>query len=358
MRRRGGSPFLVFVVTVALTVGGLYLFKNINQQQQKSGNILPRPLPTLPPGTPPPTTQSLYEFTTNTQVMHSEGCYEDQLVPYGLIILDWGAPRYFGGGLYGAGTWAPDKSSGFADDDTIARAVEAFIQGVWDCRLPTTDLAIGIGVSNNGPCWACPDPDNPNETQSGWYHAGEGWGQMVNQVEQFITSKGMQGQIVADGADDMEVEWATFAETKAFVDGYNSVTRQLLFDFGDDSGGTNPWPWTAYQVWYVAYGAADDLPLPEIYGYDSGSVGQATGWEQVSQWACQNEKGPMRIIGTMDEAPEAPSLPLGVSWKVMYQDITSASCTSPMASSLIFSTNINFIWELCSDYHHCPWMGT
>src|SRR5579883_372260 len=52
MRRRNGSGLLVFVLTVALTVGGLYLFKNINQQQQEYPGISPPPQggPTLPPG--------------------------------------------------------------------------------------------------------------------------------------------------------------------------------------------------------------------------------------------------------------------------------------------------------------------
>lgn len=357
--KSGCSGFLLFALVVSLTVGTLFLINH--PSQQKSGAILPGPVPTLAPGTPPPTTQSIYEFTTDAQMMHKQGCQEDIVAPYGLIILDWGAPRYIGGGEYGAGYWIPQGGSGVASDSEIRDAVEAFIQGVWDCRQPTTNFAIGIGVSNNGSCWYCPNPDDPNETQSGWYHAGAGWGQMVNQVQQFVTSKGMGGQIVADAADDMEVEWATFAETKAFVDGYNAVTKQLLFDFGDDSGGTNPSPWTVDQVWYVAYGAADDLPLPEIYGYDYGSIGQATGWEQVSQWACANKKGPMRIIGTMDEAPESPSLPIGDSWKLMYHDIASATCTSPMASSLILSTNINFIGEMCPGYPNnqkpCPWTG-
>ena len=363
MKRSGCSGFFIFALVVSLTVGTLYIINH--PQQQKLGAILPGPVPTLPPGTPPPTTQSIYEFTDDPHILHSQGCQEDKVAPYGLVILDWAAPQYVPGrNEYGTTPWGGPTLT----DTDIGKLVESFIQGVWDCRQPTTNFAIGIGTSNSGSCAWCPDAVDPNETQSGWYHAGEAWGNMVNQVQQFITNKGMGGQMVADGADDMEddgpPDWTNFANTKTFVDGYNVATKQLLFDFGDDTGGNTPVPpWTVDQIWYLAYGAPDDVPLPEIYG-----EGWAYGWEQVNQWACQNEHGPMRIIGTMDEAPlpyDAPGthstdpwLPIGDSWKVMHQYISSDSCTSPMASSLTLSTNIDWIDELCLDYSNCPWTGT
>jgi hypothetical protein len=365
--RNGCSAFSVVLIIILSVVAFHLYFPNglPTGGTDKNGSILPQPAPQLAPGAVPPTTQSIYMYTIDPQTMHDLGCQEAKNFPYGLIILDWGAPYEFDGRNYGQVTWADQFGRHQAASDTqIGTIVESFIQGIWDCRTNATDFAVGIGLSNNGPCWGCPHPDDSDETKSDWYQSGKAWGTMVNAVEKFIIDHQMSGQIVADGADDIEIddgwEWGKYpvAETRAFVDGYNAATKQLFFDFGDDSGGSNLFQgeydgvhWRAEDVWYVAYGAPDDLPLPEVY-----APAQAFGWEQLSQWACgdqQAKNAPMRFVATMDEWPGKPNAEQYVSgedpsWTTMRNDIASDSCTQPMASSLLFSTNINFWSELCS----------
>lgn len=343
--------------------------------QQKTGPILPSPYPTPQPGIVPPVTLSWYEYTTDAHTLQNQGCYAARgIVPQpntrnyphqgatiqniatrGLIVLDWGQVD---NSLGTPGTF--DFGGQIVTDDQIAQAVENFIQGVWKCRTASTNFAIAIGLSNWGPCYCYPSGATPEEQNAGWYKSGQAWGQMVNRVEKYIQDNGMSGQLVADAADDLEEDqnvypkdpdpnahWGTAAHSVAFIDGYNQATNQLLFDFGDDEWILDyPTPghgdWVHQNLWYVAYGAKDDLPLPEIYW-----SGTDTAWEDLSKWACKNKGEPIRIIGVITEYPDGGWGP-AYAWSRMYNAIVSDSCTAKMASSLLLATNINwaqhFLW--------------
>ena len=127
------------------------------------------------------------------------------------------------------------------------------------------------------------------------------------------------------------MEWANFKLTSSLVNGYNSVTRHLYFDFGDDSPG---W-WTNEQVWYVAYGAPDDLPLPEIF-YKADAVKD---WEVLSVWACNHEGGPINFKGTISEFVSHTNS-AAQAFTDMYNAEASNSCTARALSGMIFSTEI------------------
>ncbi|MGB8348010.1 MAG: hypothetical protein WCD86_24225 [Ktedonobacteraceae bacterium] len=288
-----------------------------HQPAKDTLSILPKKLTSQ--SSVPANTISLYEPTTNAVTLYNQGCSAAHGVP-GLIILDWGQPVYFGNNTYGTYDFG-----GHDDTDTdILHAVANFAQGVWYCRTRATDIAIGIAQSNY-----YSDNAIPLTTQA-WYADGQQWGQMVNSVQSFLTNNHYT-VVGANGAGDLEVEWETFALTSSLVNGYNSVTAHVYFDFGDDSPG---W-WSNYQVWYVAYGAKDNLPLPEIY-YNSDATYD---WEPLSVWACSYEGGPIYFKGTMSEDVSGTNSP-AQAFSALYNAEASNGCSAKDLSGMIFSTEI------------------
>ena len=228
---------------------------------------------------------------------------------------------YLGNNVYGTYDFA-----GHYDTDTaIFHAVANFAQGIWNCRTGSTNIALGIGESNYFSDRSIP------MTTAAWYADGQQRGQMVNNLQSFIYNNHYNKVVGANGAGDLEVEWANFKLTSSLVNGYNSVTRHLYFDFGDDSPG---W-WTNEQVWYVAYGAPDDLPLPEIF-YKADAVKD---WEVLSVWACNHEGGPINFKGTISEFVSHTNS-AAQAFTDMYNAEASNSCTARALSGMIFSTEI------------------
>ena len=90
-----------------------------------------------------PVTTSLYEATTDAHTMYVQGCSAARGAE-GIVILDWGQPVYIGNGQYGTYDFG-----GHDDSDTdILHASANFALGVWACRTPITNIAIGLGESN------------------------------------------------------------------------------------------------------------------------------------------------------------------------------------------------------------------
>jgi hypothetical protein len=267
----------------------------------------------------PTSTVSLYESTTKAATMQAQGCSAAHRAP-GLIVLDWGQPVYFGGSTYGTYDFG-----GHDDTDTaIFHAVANFAYGAWSCRTPSTNIAIAIGQSNYYSGNAIP------LTTAAWRADGRQWGIMVNEVQSFIAGNGYN-VVAAFGAGDLEVQWMNFTLTSSLVDGYNSVTSRTYFDFGDAAPG---W-WSNYQIWYVAFGAKDDLPLPEIYyGVDA-----TNDWEPLSVWACHNEGDAIDFKGTLTENVPSTDSP-SEAFRALQKALASNSCTAKYRSGMIFSSEI------------------
>jgi len=326
---------LLFVLTVALALlGGRAMFTppspsaHAAQQSGPTKNnlqILPRPLSIVRHVSPSirannawsimPTTTSLYEATTNPYTMYNQGCRAAQQAP-GLLVLDWGQPVYLGYGIYGTYDFGGHDDS----DSAILHAVANFVQGVWYCRTSSTNIAIAIGESNYYSGDALP------LTNAAWYADGQQWGNLVNNVASFVNDN-HYNVIGIYGAGDLETEWNSFTLTKSMVDGYNNTSSRLYFDFGDDSPGY----WTNAQVWYVAYGARDNMPLPEIYF----NADATYDWQVLNTWACTYAGGPMYIRGVM--ATFIGNTP-AQAWNAMYQATASNSCTARTLPWLNFST--------------------
>jgi hypothetical protein len=283
-----------------------------------SRQILPKKLRAS--AIPPLYTTSLYENTTDAATLTAQGC-SSATGPAGIIVLDWGKPIKISQGVFGTYDFGGNEDS----DNAIETAVTNFVQGVAQCQTSSTNLAIAIGESNYYNGNAIP------LTQAAWSTDGMRWGTMVNEVQNYITTNHDNTIVAAYGAGDLEVEWVKYKLTKSLVDGYNLATSQLFFDFGDDSPGY----WTNYQVWYVANGAKDNLPLPEIY-YNTDATQD---WEPLSVWACAHENRPLDFKGAM-------STTVGNTPDEAFMDLYNAeqsnSCTASVISDLTFSTEILF----------------
>lgn len=266
--------------------------------------------------TAPAATTSIYESTTSASTLQSQGCSAASTP--GLVVLDWGEPDTVSGAY---GTY--DFGGVAVSDTTILHAVANFALGVWDCRTSATNLAIAVGQSNYGSAIAL------NTTT--WNADGAAWGDLINNIQSYVVSSGYSNVIGIYGAGDLETEWNSFSVTSSMVQGYNGATTRLFFDFGDDTPGY----WTNYDVWYVAWGAADDEPLPEIY-YNADATED---WGPLATWSCANGYGTMDFKGTMSEAVSGTASPSG-SFDDMYNALGTNSCTAAGRSSMIFETVI------------------
>ncbi|GAC1380243.1 MAG: hypothetical protein NVS4B7_12100 [Ktedonobacteraceae bacterium] len=279
-------------------------------------NILPDSKNVQPFATAPAYTTSYYESTTYYGTLQNQGCSAAH-GSAGIVVLDFGEPDYSGGSY---GTY--DFGGHFDSDNAIFHAAANFIYGAWNCRISSTNIAVAIGTSNYYGALSA--------TSSVWYAAGQAWGNMVNSAQSYSASNGYNNVIGAYGADDIETEWANYTLSSNFVNGYNNTSSRLFFDYGDDTPGY----WTNYQVWYVAYGANDNYPLPEIY-YNADATQD---WEPLSEWACNSGYGAIYFKGTMSEYPSGNSP--STAWYDMYNAEGATSCTAAARSALIFSTNI------------------
>ena len=178
----------------------------------------------------------------------------------GMIILDFGQPQTWtanGTTVYGTYSFG----SQYLSTDQIATAVENFLYGFWlNTPLNGPCIYVVIGTNNGG------GTTNANH--------GSAWASMVKNVNSWISTNGYTSQETAYGGSDMEIHWNTSSNTLAWVNGYNNNASYYCIDYGDDAGGTNPAgdgktspdnTWTADNVYYKAYGAMYDYPVPEIY---------------------------------------------------------------------------------------------
>jgi hypothetical protein len=261
----------------------------------------------------PANTTSYYESTTYYGTLQNQGCNAAR-GPAGVVVLDFGEPTYSGG--YGT----VDFGNNFDSDNAIFHAVANFVVGAWNCRSSSTNLAVAIGTSNYYGGYV-----------PSWYSAGQAWAGVINQEQSFISSNGYQNQIGAYGADDIETEWENYSNSSSFVSGYNASSSRIFFDYGDDTPGY----WSNSQVYYVAYGAADSWPLPEIY-YNADATQD---WAPLAAWSCTyGSAGTMQFKGTMSEYPTG-NTPYQ-AFTDLYNALGAYGCTAGTRGTMIFSTNI------------------
>lgn len=241
-------------------------------------------------GRAPAAATSFYMRTTNPQTLNRMGCRMGSRVVHGsepedaLVVMAFGSPRHhrvFGTSLYGRG---------FVSTSQIKRAGLRYAQGFARCtkKRRQASLRIALGTSNYGP-------------QVGFHH-GVAWAQMVNGANDDLARLGLSGRIDITGANDIEPGWSGPRAARAWVRGYDTVNRWPYYNFGGAAGcppfGDCLGWWTVEDVWYVSWGAAPALPLPEIYTRSGISAKQ---WYHLSLYSATRHGSTMTIAGVMSQ---------------------------------------------------------
>lgn len=238
----------------------------------------------------------------------------------GIVILDFGQPQNWGN-RFGTLDFGGHQDS----IATITEVAQSWLQGFWDCTPqdgPTVKL--GLGTSNY--------------KGSTTYAHGRAWAKLVNSVAGWVAAQGYGSQLSVRGASDMEIGWNSPANTRAWVDGYNAAGHYPLYDYGDDAGGVYPdGGWTAEDIWYKAYGAALNWPVPEIY-YPADATDD---WQPLSLWAVENKGKPIVFVGTLTQyAADTQSLSPAEGWQALYDALGSDERTAQ--PGLPYATDITW----------------
>lgn len=268
------------------------------------------PLAMMSPDTgtaaPPPVSTSMYMLSKDPQLIFNEGCRlgkRDLSLPGkqdSVVVLAFGYPQRNANGVYGAhGFGYPARSW---TNDEIAAAVENFGYAYWSCVDGDFEshLRISIGTNNY-------QGDTNPAVNAGH---GKAWANMVSAVNDWFNNpascpRKCDGQVDAVGANDIELSWNTPAATIDWLNGYASVTKYPLYNFGAAEG----CPWLAKpgykclwgnleQVWFVVWGSAPVQPLPEIYLTSGVNAEQ---WYLLSVYSYQNHGEKIQFVGPMTE---------------------------------------------------------
>jgi len=201
---------------------------------------------------------------------------------------------------------------------------------------------------------------------------------MTLAVQVWLSTNGYNSQVSVVGANDIEVEYSSFATTKPWVDGYNGISnRPPFYNFGDASAcpttytGTSqtcnhlqPYytgpKWTQDNLWYVSAGVPSARALPQIYP-QSGTPAQQ--WYQISLYGSVIKGARILFVGALtqykackDKAPNSYTMgtpPPCVNndqiaedgWRYLWTEIQKDTRTQQVFSLyLLFSSDIR--WEV------------
>ncbi len=267
--------------------------------------ITPTPAPSatpLPPGTPPPYSSSYYLLTVDGNKHYNLGCKlgtQDRDLPGSreqLIVLDYGSPKQING-EYGTDLfWM-----GPVTITQIKAAVENFGRGYYVCADTdrTSQLHIIVGTTNYGTLLA-------SSVATARAH-GVAWARMINDINAWFKTNQFSAQVNALGGNDIELAWNSATITRAWVDGYVSVSQYDYYDFGTADGcATRADPtrttcangWTQEDAWYKAYGTRPGFPLPEIYNTRGANAEQ---WAILSQYSVRKHGYKIEFFGVLTQ---------------------------------------------------------
>ncbi len=227
--------------------------------------------------------------------------------------------------MYGSVLFDPNSTR--VTTSQIATYAENFLRGFWSTTpVNGTYLYLCIGTNNQPRIDGVVNVTNAH---------GKAWGQLINTVNSWISSTGFGNQELAYGGSDMEVGWNSYANTSAWVTGYNSTACYLLYDYGDDAGNgnANGNNWGESGVYFVAYGGTLNYPVPEIYCSDD----VTKDWAVLNAWAKSNKGNYMNFRGSMTEYKRDSSTNTPATG---WSELNTA--VSPYQGTLPYSTDINY----------------
>ncbi len=356
------------LIIITLIAGGSLAFKPDGVKGLKAMNIyLPSVLtpykgyfpviynsnPTVIPGptsTPPLASTSYYLLTVDSAKMYNLGCevgkLDLSLAGYRdtVVVLDFGSPviinSQYGTDLF----WFADVTL-----SQIASAAQNFGKGYYVCAGADrgSHIYIGIGTTNYGTKF----------TTTNWREHGTAWAKMVNDVNTWFKNSGYSSQVHAVGAIDIELSWNSPVNSRAWVDGYDSVNLYDYYNFGTLDGCAYTYQstycgngWTRIDALYTSFGPLPAFPLPEIYRTDGVNAKQ---WAMLSVFSVSYYGVPMDFVGVFtqwkacQQSSPDQCIDLGLdntpaqAWLQLYTELAKNPAT---AQSPRWSTDIKW-WD-------------
>jgi len=289
---------------------------------------------------PPTATVSRYITHQDTSgIMNTDGCSEVKALVGGTVILDFGE-TVSQNGTYG--TLLPNTSTGFVSDHTIESLVKQYLSGYASCNPGTnnTPFVLGIGTTNAGPYMT----STANATS-----AGQEWANMIVSLRAWAAFHKIAEKERVFGAIQLDLENNTAAISRAWVDGFGSISNNTganFVNYGDAAGcptvdssadGQCSNGWMQSDVAYVSWDAVAAYPLPQIYD----TAGQdALQWQSIEYYQRINNLGgnlgPMFIQGSLTqyEACQQTGGCQGTDntpsqgWQQIYDALQSSSVTA------------------------------
>lgn len=303
-----------------------------------------------PTNTPPLASTSYYMLTVDSTKLYNLGCevgkLDQTLAGYRdtVVVLDFGSPviinSQYGTDLF----WYADVNLG-----QIASAAQNFGKGYYVCAGTdrTSHVYIGIGTTNY----------STKFTTTNWREHGVAWGKMVNDVNTWFKNNGYASQVHAIGAIDIELSWNTATNSRAWVDGYDSVNLYDYYNFGTLDGCAYTYQstycangWTRIDALYTSFGPLPAFPLPEIYRIDGVNARQ---WAMLSVFSVSYYGVPMDFVGVFtqwkacQQASPDQCIDLGLdntpsqAWLQLYNELAKNPAT---AQSPRWATDIKW-WD-------------
>ena len=272
--RAGGRPSLI---TLGVLVGWIV------------ATALPAPVA----ASAPLPTVSRYVETAGHQAHYDLGCRRSREKVGGPIALVYGRPTLVDG-KPGASLYAgPDATVA-----QIAAAARQFVQGYRDCAV-NAPLVILIIASTN-------DESSPERVTFGH---GAAWADAVDSVAAWTSSQGYGALVSVHGGSDIEPGFNSAADSRAWVDGYDSANSRAMYNLGSADGcpqagdgrtsGACNNGWRQHDVLYVSWLSGPAFPIPQIYT-NSGS--QAKQWRFIKLYGVVSLGRTMTIQGALTQS--------------------------------------------------------
>jgi hypothetical protein len=240
----------------------------------------------------PPPTLSRYMETASLQAHYNLGCERSKRKVPGPIALIYGRPALVNGGPGATLYSGPD-----ATVQQIAAAARQFVQGYRDCSLSAPQVILIIATTN--------DESSPERVT---FAHGAAWAELVDGVASWTADRGYASLVNVQGGSDIEPGFNGVADTRAWVDGYDSANSRLLYTLPSADGcpqsgdgivdGSCNNGWRQRDVLYMAWLAPPAMPIPQIY---TNTSSQARQWRYIKLYGLVSLSRTMTIQGALSQ---------------------------------------------------------
>ncbi|HEX8731262.1 MAG TPA: hypothetical protein VF725_04290 [Ktedonobacterales bacterium] len=212
----------------------------------------------------------------------------------------------------------------YAKVSDIEAAAVQFADGYWVCTGSdsTSVMQLGVGTSNS---WV--GSYQPS------YSSGQSWANIVKSVQNTVNANGWESQVDVIGASDIEPGFSSYSAAYNWIQGYTSVDPAHYLDYGSADGcsttSNNPHggcnnSWIMDNVWWVSWGAAPALAIPEIY-----CSAQASQWTEIALDGVQYHGGSVWYDGPWDQYDlDYNTNTSNQAWSQFWGDLNNQSSTA------------------------------